>query len=147
MLAELGLVLQAGPHLSSDDVGSLVLSQNILQKRTGAGRRLSLRHLHELYGLGGIPPPISRAMTALWVRAGEGRPVLAVLAALACEVLLRDSAEIVLAAPPGVPMSASELFDAIEDGVRARMRRFISMIGKCSDEMTVLPAPPPSASK
>jgi hypothetical protein len=109
MLAELGLVLQADPHPGSDDVGSLVLSQNILQKRTGAGRRLSLRHLQELYGLGGIPPPISRAMMALWVRAGEGRPVLAVLAALAREVLLRESAEIVLAAPLGAPMRASEL--------------------------------------
>ena len=50
MLAELGLVLQAGPHPGSDDVGSLILSQNILRKRTGTGRRLSLRHLRELYG-------------------------------------------------------------------------------------------------
>jgi hypothetical protein len=105
MLSELGLVLQADPHPGSDDVSSLVLSQNILQKRTGAGRRLSLRHLHELYGLGGIPPPISRAMMALWVRTDEGRPVLAVLAALAREVLLRDSAEIVLAEPPGAPIT------------------------------------------
>ena len=109
MLAELGLVLQADPHPGSDDVGSLILSQNILRKRTGAGRRLSLRHLRELYGVGGIPLPISRAMMTLWVRAGEGRPVLAVLAALAREVLLRESAEIVLAAPLGAPMRAFEL--------------------------------------
>lgn len=109
MLAELGRVLQADPHPGPDHAGSLILSQNILQKRTGSGRRLSLRHLHELYGLGGIPPPISRAMMALWVRAGDGQPMLAILAALAREVLLRDSAAIILAAPIGAAVRAPEL--------------------------------------
>ena len=108
MLAELGQVLAAASDPSPDEVSALVVDQNILQKRTGSGRRLSLRHLRGLYGLG-APPPILRAMIALWGRAGEGRPMLAILAALAREALLRDSAEIVLAAPIGAPMRASEL--------------------------------------
>ncbi|MGH7089280.1 MAG: hypothetical protein ACREFQ_10295 [Stellaceae bacterium] len=109
MLVELGLVLNTNPYPGRDDVGSLVLLQNILQKRTGSGRRLSLRHLRELYGFGETPPPILRAMMALWVRAGEGQPVLAILAALAREVLLRDSAEIILAVSLGAPVRTPEL--------------------------------------
>lgn len=46
---------------------------------------------------------------ALWARAGAGQPVLAILAALAREVLLRDSAEIILAAPLGSPVRTPEL--------------------------------------
>jgi hypothetical protein len=61
MLAELGNVLKAAPDPFPDRVNELVMDQNILRKRTGSGRRLSLRHLRELYGLG-APPPIVRAM-------------------------------------------------------------------------------------
>jgi hypothetical protein len=113
MLAELGLVLQANSHPSRDEITSLVISQNILQKRTGSGRRLSLRYLQELYGLG-KPPPILQAMVALWAKDGEGRPMLALLAALAREMLLRNSAEIVLAAPLGAPVHASEMVALFE---------------------------------
>ena len=100
MLAEVRHVLETEVQPNPERLKSLVLDDNVLRKRTGSGRRLSLRHLRELYGLD-APPPISRAMVALWVRAGEGRPALALLAVLAREVLLRDSAEIIFAAPPG----------------------------------------------
>lgn len=109
MLTELGHVLNTDLYPGRDDVGSLVLLQNILQKRTGSGRRLSLRHLRELYGIGETPPLILRVMMALWARAGEGQPVLAILAALAREMLLRDSAEIILAAPVGALVHTPEL--------------------------------------
>ena len=107
MLAELGHVLKAVPRPMPDEVNTLVVDENILRKRTGSGRRLSLRHLRELYGLGA--PPIVRAMIALWASAGEGQPVLALLAGLAREVLLRDSAEIIFPAPPGASVHASDL--------------------------------------
>jgi hypothetical protein len=112
MLLELGRVLTAAPHPSPAEVNALVLDQNILQKRTASGRRLSLRYLGKLYGLG-APVPIMRAMVALWPKAGDGQPLLALLAALSREVLLRDTAEIILPAPlsastrsrPGTPPS------------------------------------------
>jgi hypothetical protein len=108
MLAELGHVLKAVPRPMPDEVNALVVDENILQKRTGSSRRLSLRHLRELYGLG-APPQIMRAMIALWASAGEGQPVLALLVALAREVLLRDSADTIFAAPPGASVVASDL--------------------------------------
>jgi hypothetical protein len=108
MLAELRHVLETEAHPTNDRLRSLVLDQNVLQKRTGSARRLSLRHLRELYGLG-EPPPILRAMVNLWPRAGGGQPMLALLAALARESLLRDSAEIVLAAPTGAQVRAADL--------------------------------------
>ena len=108
MLTELGEVLKAAPDAIPHEVNALVVDENILRKRTGSGRRLTLRHLRELYALG-APPPILRAMISLWASAGEGQRVLALLAALAREVLLRDSADIVFAALPGASVLASDL--------------------------------------
>jgi hypothetical protein len=114
MLTELRHALDAAAQPTRERLDSLVLGENILQKQTGSGRRLSLRHLLELYGLG-APPPISRAMIGLWPRAGEGQPTLALLAALAREVLLRDSAEIVLAAPAGGRVRAADFAELFEE--------------------------------
>ena len=114
MLAELRHALEAAAQPTRERLDSLVLDQNILQKRTGSGRRLTWRHLRELYGLDG-PPPMSRAMIGLWPRAGEGQPMLALLAALARELLLRDSAEIVLAAPAGGRVHAADFARLFEE--------------------------------
>jgi hypothetical protein len=114
MLAELRHVLETEAQPTNDRLRSLVLDQNVLQKRTGSARRLSLRHLEELYGLGALQP-ISRAMIALWPRAGEGHPMLALLGALAREVLLRKSAKIVLAAPAGAHVHAADLAQSFEE--------------------------------
>jgi hypothetical protein len=90
MLAELRHVLETDAQPSRERLNLLVLDDNIPGKKTGSSRRLSLRHLRELYGLG-APPPILRAMIGLWPTAGEGQPMLALLVALAREALLRDS--------------------------------------------------------
>jgi hypothetical protein len=50
-----------------------------------------------------------RAMTAPWVRAGDGQSIIALLAALPREGLLRESCELVLSAPLGAPVLAPEL--------------------------------------
>jgi hypothetical protein len=137
MLAELGRVLTAAPHQISEEVNSLVLDQNILQKRTGSGRRLSLRHLRELYGLGG-PAPITRALVALWPRAGDGQPMIALLAALAHEVLLRDTAAMILPAPPGAPVRAIDLagfFDRRYPG-RYTLKMLRSLSQNCASSWT-----------
>jgi hypothetical protein len=89
MLAELGRVLEAARDPSQDDLNALVLDHNILHKQTGSARWLSLRHLRGLYGLGAAVP-ITRTMVALWAKAKDGQPMLALLAALAREPLLRE---------------------------------------------------------
>jgi hypothetical protein len=120
-----------GPRRSPppERLRSLVLDQNVLQKRTGSARRLSLRHLKELYGLG-APPPMLRAMIALWPRAGEGQPILALLAALAREVLLRESAEVVFAAPLASRVRAADIAGFLEDRLSGHYT--LKMIGKIS---------------
>jgi hypothetical protein len=129
MLAELGHVLGAEAQLTRERLKSLVLDENVLQKRTGSARRLTLRHLRELYGLG-VPPSILRAMIALWRRAGEGQPMLALLAALARESLLRESAEIVLAAAVGTQVRAADLAQSFEEHYSEHYAA--KMIGKIS---------------
>jgi hypothetical protein len=113
MLADLGRLLTPTSDLSRDGLNTLVLDQNVLHKRTGSGRRLSLRHLRELYALG-VAAPISRAMVALWAKAGDAQPVLALLAALAREPLLRDSAQSILSEPLGSVVGAADLADFFE---------------------------------
>ncbi|MBV8399561.1 MAG: hypothetical protein JOZ17_12590 [Acetobacteraceae bacterium] len=127
MLAELRHVLDAVPQPTGEQLRCLVVDQNVLQKRTGSARRLSLRHLRELYGLGATLP-ISRAMISLWPRAGEGQPMLALLAALAREVLLRDSAEVVLAAPAGTRVRAADFASLLEE--RYSSRYTLKMLAK-----------------
>jgi hypothetical protein len=56
--------------------------------------------------------------------------MLALLAALAREVLLRDSAEIVLAAPAGGPVRAADIAAVFEE--RYSSRYTLKMIGKIS---------------
>jgi hypothetical protein len=55
-----------------------------------------------------------QAMIGLWPRAAEGKPMLALLAALAREVLLRDSAKVMLGAAPGVRVQAADLASYFE---------------------------------
>jgi hypothetical protein len=115
MLAELRHVLGAEAEPTPERLKALVLDENVLQKRTGSARRLSLRHLRELYGLG-EPPPILRAMIALWPRAGEGQPMIGFLAALAREAFLRESAKVVLAAPANARVGAADFAASFEEG-------------------------------
>jgi hypothetical protein len=114
MLAELRHVLGAEAEPTPERLKSLVLDENVLQKRTGSARRLSLRHLRELYGLAG-PPPILRAMIALWPRAGEGQPMLTFLAAAAREAFLRESAKVVLSAPANARVGAADFAASFEE--------------------------------
>ena len=65
MLAELRHVLGADAQPTRERLTSLVPNANVLRKRTGSARRLRLRHLRELYGLG-ARLPILRAMIDLW---------------------------------------------------------------------------------
>lgn len=129
MLAELRHVLDTEAQPTSERPRSLILGDNVLQKRTGSARCLSLRHLRELYGLG-APRPIQRAMIALWPKAGEGQSLFALLGALPREALLRESAEVVFAAPPGSRLLAGDIAGFLEE--RYSGHYSLKMIGKIS---------------
>jgi hypothetical protein len=129
MLRELSALLQAAPDPGSADVTDLVINQNVLLKGTGSARRLAFQRLNGLYGLAS-GAPIGRALARLWQRDDSGRPMLALLCALAREPPLRDAATAVLDATYGSdvrwPDFASR-FEALHPGrYSAKMLRSLS---------------------
>ncbi len=97
MLNELSTVM-AGDKLS--DPADAILGENILGKPSMRSRQASLYRLRQLYGIG-QPQPICAALHQLWHQDVAGRPMLAILCALARDPTLRDGADAVLDASPG----------------------------------------------
>ena len=86
MLAELRAVMGAvaGVHRSRAEVERAVITDNILAKPTGTARRLALARLITLYGVTKALP-VQTVALRLWQRSKSGRPLLALLCALARE--------------------------------------------------------------
>jgi len=102
MLAELTAYLQAAGTATAS-AHDLVMSQNVLGKRTSSARKIALSRLGNLYSIRN-PVPIFMVQSALWQIDAEGRPMLALLTALARDAILRDSADTVLPAALGTPI-------------------------------------------
>jgi len=114
MLAELELLLAAVPRdASRERYAQAVLQENCLGKRTASTRKLTLQRLRELYGLDpGIP--LFRIMRALWGGHETGRPILALLLALARDPLLRITAGPVLETRRGSEFVRQDMADALD---------------------------------
>jgi hypothetical protein len=129
MLRDLGALLRAAPDPGSADAADLIINQNVLLKGTGSARRLALQRLNGLYGLAS-GAPIGRALTRLWQRDDSGRPILALLCALAREPPLRDTATAVLDAMSGSDVRWPDFaarFEALHPGrYSAKMLRSLS---------------------
>jgi hypothetical protein len=97
MLAELTELLAAGAVDRADDA---ILWDNLLGKPSVRARQAALYRLRQLYGVGEAPP-ICAVLHRLWERDRDGRPLLALLCALARDPLLRDGAGAVLDAALG----------------------------------------------
>ncbi len=97
---------------SRDDYSQAILEDNVLGKDTAASRRGTLQRLSELYGL---DPQLAvfRVLRRLWEVDGSGRPLLALLCALARDPLLRATAKAVLPLSPGGELSRSALYEAL----------------------------------
>ena len=121
MLSELRLLLAACPSSATyAQYGAAILAQNVLLKRTEATRRESLRRLRELYGLS-RSQVLFRALRDLWDEAPAEQPLLALLAALARDPLLRVSAIPIMAAQPGAPVTAAMLAEAVAQQLPDRL--------------------------
>ena len=95
MLAELELLLAAAPpEAGVADFRRAVVEQNVLGKRTATTREHTVRKLKALYGLDPTIP-IYRIMRRIWGDDSEGRPLLALMCAVARDPLLRSSIEVV----------------------------------------------------
>ena len=121
MLKELRLLLAACPStMDMDGYRSAILDANVLLKRTEATRKESFRRLRELYGLDpGLL--LFRALRTLWDQAEEAQPLLALLCSIARDPMLRATAEVVLATPPGALVTAQMISKSVEEQFPGRL--------------------------
>ncbi len=121
MLAELTELL-AGVEEEADRAAyaAAIVDDNLLGKQTAATRRLTNQRLGELYGLDPCIP-LFRILRRLWTVDAAGRPLLALLCALARDPLLRATAPPVLALPPGAELVRTNLLDALREAVGTRL--------------------------
>lgn len=85
-----------------------VVDENVLLKPTASTRRISFQRLRDLY----ILDPtllLFHALRELWSDDVEAQPLLALLCALARDVLLRSSAELIIALPAGEPITPEQI--------------------------------------
>ena len=121
MLEELTAVLSATtPSSKPQDYAAAVVEDNCLAKQTAATRKHSLQHLRELYGLD-PSIPIFRVLTRLWQIDSAGRPLLALLASLARDPLLRATADLIIGMPEGAELQRTAMREALAKAVHNRL--------------------------
>jgi hypothetical protein len=121
MLSELAALLATLPE--DADAGAAetaIVAENCLGKDTASTRRMSLQRLRELYGL--APRiPLYRALRRAWNVDPHGRPLLAILAALARDPLLRATAPVVLDLQPGDELGRRPVVAALREATQDRL--------------------------
>ncbi|WP_233151582.1 hypothetical protein [Pelomonas sp. KK5] len=101
MLDDLRLLLaHTAETARRTDYAEAIIAGNVLGKATKKARELALRHLGTLYGLDDANP-VFRALRRLWHNNAAAQPMLALLAALARDPLLRASEKFMLGLPVG----------------------------------------------
>ncbi|NEX20179.1 hypothetical protein G3480_07600 [Thiorhodococcus mannitoliphagus] len=101
MLAELQRLLDAAPAgAQRADYREAVIDDNLLDKPTVNARKLTFRHLSDLYALD-PGTCLFRVFRGLWSQEPDAKPLLALQMALTRDGLLRSSVPQVLATPQG----------------------------------------------
>ena len=120
MLGELRVLFDAlSPNASRADYADAMVGENVLGKPTLAVRRSVRQRLTELYSL---DPrlPLFRVLRRLWDADPPGRPLLAMLCALARDPLLRSTAPPVLGLAQGKPLERSAFLAHIREAAGDR---------------------------
>lgn len=115
MLAEFAELLAGGAAERPEDA---ILRENLLGKSSIRARKAALYRLRQLYGIGGARP-ICIVLRRLWERDPAGRPMLALLCALARDPTLRAGAAAVLDAALGEPVrwpAVAAAFETVHPG-------------------------------
>jgi hypothetical protein len=125
MLAELTDALEATqPEATREDYASAIIDDNVLGKQTMATRRLSNQRLGELYGLS-RSIPLFRVLRRIWDIDEVGRPLTALLCALARDPLLRATAGSVLPLPVGGELLRTSMSGSIRAATGNRLNESI----------------------
>lgn len=121
MLAELtDLLAELPAGASRSDYVRAIVEDNILGKQTAATRRLTNQRLGELYALD-RRLPVFRVLRRLWDVDPDGRPLLALLCALARDPLLRITAPPVIGLPRGSELVRGMYLATIRQAVGVRL--------------------------
>ena len=125
MLDELtGLLRAANLSATRAEYRNLIVGDNCLGKRTSATRRITDQRLSELYALDpGVL--LFRVMRQLWQADDRGRPLLALLLALARDPLLRLTAPPLIRLRPGEELGRQALTDALNRGTGSRFNEAV----------------------
>lgn len=104
-----------------------ILIENIAHKATTASRKKAVRFLSELYGL---DPrlPIFRVLKRVWKASPDGRPLAALLCALARDPRLRSTAPIIIGMPDTAELQRDSLRAAVASADEGRLNA--DVIGK-----------------
>jgi hypothetical protein len=121
MLAELSALFDATtPTAKRDDYTAAIVDMNCLAKPTAASRRLTNQRIGELYSLD-FGLPIFRVFRRLWNAELAGRPLLAILCAVARDPLLAATLPAILAIPVGAEFLRDETVAAVREAVGERL--------------------------
>jgi hypothetical protein len=125
MLEELRELLRdLPPDTPREHFSAAIVEENILGKATEATRKITSQRLGELYGL---DPnlPLFRALRRVWSLDEPGRPISALLCALARDPLFRSTARLVLGLPEGAELPRTTFLDAIRSAVGDRLNESV----------------------
>jgi len=106
------------PEADKSDYLHAINDENCLGKRSGKTRRLTYRHLVDLYALD-RSKVLFRALLYFWNRDMDGRPLLALLCTFARDAIFRSTAPFILQFHEGATVtrdSLEEFIDAQEPG-------------------------------
>lgn len=109
MLEDLTVLFQHLPeHATRTEYANAIVHHNILGKPTKKSRELSFKHLTTLYALDS-QLAVFRALRRLWALDASAQPMLALMAALARDPLLRGTKNFILQKQPGSTVARTEL--------------------------------------
>lgn len=125
MSTELMELLDVVPREATrEDYAEAIIEENALGKATASNRRHTNQRLGELFGLD-PSLPLFRILRRLWSADTAGRPLLALLTALARDPLLRLTAPTILALSPGEELVRSVLLSNLARETEGRLKASI----------------------
>lgn len=102
------LLFSSAPTASLKDYETDIVDFNILHKPTEKSRKLTYRHLVDLYGMSSSIP-LFEVLRQWWDFSEDAQAILALQLAVARDPILRDSAKIILALQPGEHLSREDI--------------------------------------